>query len=257
MSEKSQDSKAGEPKRHGALSARNIFAFIWPALGLFIGGTIAVFFLRTTGIVDEASAKFFQEEPWARVPIDVFVNVLALAIIVLPFYKYFFGPDAHWKLIFALERKPGWKDFGIAFIAFGAYFATSALLIALLSSFMPGFDLDESQELGVLQPDTWIEFASLLIILVVIPPLVEELIFRGYMFIALRKRLSFWPTAILTSIAFGIVHGQWNVGADTFVLSLFLCGLREYTKSLWAPIFLHGIKNGIAYLILFVFQVQP
>jgi membrane protease YdiL (CAAX protease family) len=73
---------------------------------------------------------------------------------------------------------------------------------------------------------------------------------------ALRQEYSFWVSAILTSLAFAVVHMQVNVGIDVFVLSLFLCYLRERTGSLWAPIILHGIKNGLAFLLLFVFNIR-
>jgi len=39
---------------------------------------------------------------------------------------------------------------------------------------------------------------------------------------------------------------------DTFILSLVLIYLREKTGSLWASITLHAVKNGVAFMALFV-----
>jgi membrane protease YdiL (CAAX protease family) len=58
---------------------------------------------------------------------------------------------------------------------------------------------------------------------------------------------------------FGVAHLQFGSGApllwvaalDTFTLSIVLCYLREKTGSVWAGVFLHAIKNAIAFVALF------
>jgi uncharacterized protein len=49
---------------------------------------------------------------------------------------------------------------------------------------------------------------TLLLVLsvVVLAPLVEEVIFRGVLFQALRRRLGLWSGAIISSLAFGFIH---------------------------------------------------
>jgi membrane protease YdiL (CAAX protease family) len=39
---------------------------------------------------------------------------------------------------------------------------------------------------------------------------------------------------------------------DTFTLSLVLCYLRQKTDSLWPGIMLHALKNGLAFMSLFL-----
>jgi len=51
---------------------------------------------------------------------------------------------------------------------------------------------------------------------------------------------------------FAVAHFSWNVGVDVFALSIVLCSLRIMTKTIWAPILVHMIKNGIAFFILFI-----
>ena len=125
-------------------------------------------------------------------------------------------------------------------------------MVGALVSLIPGFDSEQAQKVGFDGVTTTAEYVMAFIGLVVLPPIFEELLFRGYLFGRLRKYVPFWLAAIVTSIAFGFVHGQWNVGVDTFVLSIFLCYLREHTGSLWASMLLHGIKNGLAYFFLFI-----
>ena len=95
--------------------------------------------------------------------------------------------------------------------------------------------------------------------MVVLAPLAEEMLFRGYLYGKLRKAAPIWVSILVASLAFGLAHLwvggtalQWAVTIDTFVLSLMLCALREYTGAIWAGVLLHAIKNGLAFYLLFV-----
>jgi membrane protease YdiL (CAAX protease family) len=48
----------------------------------------------------------------------------------------------------------------------------------------------------------------------------------------------------------------WIAFIDTFILSMVLVWLREQTGNLWAGIVLHAIKNGIAFVSLFILSVR-
>jgi membrane protease YdiL (CAAX protease family) len=99
--------------------------------------------------------------------------------------------------------------------------------------------------------------------LVILPPLVEETLMRGYLYGSLRKNMSKIGAALVTSIIFASAHLEFGSGApllwiaalDTFVLSLFLVYLREKTGSLWAGMLVHALKNGIAFASLFIFHL--
>ena len=90
------------------------------------------------------------------------------------------------------------------------------------------------------------------ITLVVIAPVAEEVLFRGYLYGKLKKYVPVWAAILITSALFGLIHGTWNVAVDTFALSIILCLLRESTGGIWASILLHMIKNGIAFYFLFI-----
>lgn len=83
---------------------------------------------------------------------------------------------------------------------------------------------------------------------------------RGFLYTTLKKALKPIWAVLLTSALFAAAHlseggssGLLWIGAlDTFVLSLVLIYLREKTGGLWASITLHAIKNGIAFVTLFL-----
>jgi membrane protease YdiL (CAAX protease family) len=147
-------------------------------------------------------------------------------------------------------KVPKLSDPLFAIGGFFVYFLSFVITAPLLKLFIPSLDLEQSQDLGFVLKDG---LAVLIISLVIIPPIIEEILIRGFLFGGLRTRLNFWTSTILTSIVFGLAHlpggegGPLWVGlVDTFLLSVVLCYLREKTNGLAAPILLHMIKNALA-----------
>ncbi len=100
--------------------------------------------------------------------------------------------------------------------------------------------------------------------LVILPPLAEEIMVRGFLYSSLKKAMPVAWAVIATSAIFAAAHlpeggaaGPLYIAAlDTFVLSLVLIYLREKTGSLWSSITLHMIKNGVAFVALFILHVR-
>lgn len=151
-----------------------------------------------------------------------------------------------------LQRLPSWLDTVLAPAGFIIYAIASSLTLALLVWLLPFIDINQAQDVGFSQLTTRHEIVLGFVALVLIAPIAEEVLFRGYLFGKLKKHLPLWVAIIITSVLFGIVHGAWNVGIDTFVLGVVLCLLRVISGSLWPSILLHMIKNGIAFYLLFI-----
>lgn len=159
--------------------------------------------------------------------------------------------------------KPRLRDAGWALIAYGLYFLVYMAVIIVASSLIPAVDLQQEQQIGF--ENAWLtsELAMTFIALVVMVPLAEEVMFRGFLFSSLRAKYKFWPATIVTGLLFGIAHLQFGSGApllwvaaiDTFILSCFLCYLREEYKSIWPAAFLHAIKNCVAFMVLFSVRI--
>jgi membrane protease YdiL (CAAX protease family) len=151
-----------------------------------------------------------------------------------------------------MQRLPSWTDIWMAPAGLIVYLILSAGLIMLATSLLPWFDVGQAQSTGFGQLTQRYEYILAFVTLVVIAPVAEEILFRGYLFGKLRKYIPIWVAILITSLLFGLIHGAWNVAIDTFALSIVLCLLRLSTGSLWAPILLHMTKNGIAFYILFI-----
>lgn len=158
-----------------------------------------------------------------------------------------------------LKGWPTWTDIGLAPIGFIVYLLLAAGLVAIFSQF-PWFDASEVQDTGF---NTFIfGFDRLLafVTLVVIAPVAEEVIFRGWLYGKIRAKLwdkmghfaSILITTLLVSLVFGLVHMQWNVGVNVFAMSLVLCAMREITGTIYAGVLLHMLKNGVAFCLLYM-----
>jgi membrane protease YdiL (CAAX protease family) len=140
------------------------------------------------------------------------------------------------------------------------YLLASMAITAVAQNIFPSLNVNQNQEIGFKVVNGFMDHVMVFISLVVLPPIVEEIMARGLLFSSLRKFMPLAGATIITSALFAAAHlsgggsgGPLWVGAiDTFTLSLFLIYLRVKTGSLWAGIGLHAIKNGIAFVYLFV-----
>lgn len=151
-----------------------------------------------------------------------------------------------------LHRLPFWRDILMAPVGLIVYFILSAAFILTITALIPSFNVNQPQDTGFNAITQQYQLILAFITLVVLAPVAEEILFRGYLFGKLRKLVPLWVAILITSILFGLIHGAWNLAIDTFALSIVLCLLRVSTGSLWAPILLHMMKNAIAFYLLFI-----
>jgi membrane protease YdiL (CAAX protease family) len=80
---------------------------------------------------------------------------------------------------------------------------------------------------------------------IIVAPLVEEIIFRGYFYAVIKRYSGCCFAAIMTSLLFAIVHGNLPGIVPLFTLSLILTLVYEITGCLWVPIAAHSLFNAI------------
>jgi membrane protease YdiL (CAAX protease family) len=155
-----------------------------------------------------------------------------------------------------LGSKPKMSHLGYAGLAYFVYFVALLIIVAVATKVIPSLDVDQAQQLGF-DSVSGGGLVFVFLTLVVLPPIVEEILF----FKRLNNQVGIYIAAFITSAIFALAHTEflgdnplnWIAALDTFVLSFFLIYLLQKTKSLWPSIFLHGIKNLIAFTFLFLF----
>ena len=98
--------------------------------------------------------------------------------------------------------------------------------------------------------DLWMQIATA----VILGPIVEELIFRGLMYIRLKRMFGPSVAAFVTGLIFGIYHMNISQGIYAFIFSFGAIFVYERYKNICAPIIFHMVANGISVLVSFVFK---
>lgn len=167
-----------------------------------------------------------------------------------------------WKTIGLI--KPRWYHPLVGIAAAVPYFVLYVAMAKAVSALVPGFDINQEQQIGFDSVHGTLQLTLTFISLVVLPPLAEEITMRGFLYTGLRKWLPRILAALAVSVLFGAAHLSeggpagplWVAALDTCILSLVLIGLREWTGNLWAGITLHATKNFVAFLALFIFTAR-
>lgn len=144
-----------------------------------------------------------------------------------------------------LRRPPSWpRALGLVAVGYVAI-----MLIAIPLSWV----LDAGEEQGLV-PDRWdadraAPFVANFLVVTLAAPVVEELTYRGLGFAVTRDRFGLSPAVVITSLAFGLAHGLVVALAILTLFGLVLALLRARTDSLYPPIALHAVFNGMALLL--------
>jgi len=88
--------------------------------------------------------------------------------------------------------------------------------------------------------------AAVVVLAVIVAPIAEELIFRGYFYGVLRQYGGRLCAILVTSMLFAAIHLHAPSMAGLFFLAVTLALIYEKTSNLWAPIFAHAVFNGVA-----------
>lgn len=157
-----------------------------------------------------------------------------------------------------LGRRPQFNDVTKALIGFGIFFILLIAVGVVLSWIFPELN-DQKQDVGFNELKDSTDRTLAFIALVILPPIGEEVLVRGYLYSGLRKHWKILPAMLATSLLFGAAHLQtgsgvdllWAAAANTFILSIVLVYLREKTGALYAGMLVHALNNFIAFGVHF------
>lgn len=223
----------------------------WPLKDMIFGASIPVLFLILSYVLYEIDQVRYR--PWLLPPFYFFLTVLSDLSLFL--YS-----------VYILRR----RNFGILFSPVGAPYIFKELLksffILFLISLPIGLVITLIEMISKTEfttPETWKylpnSFFSLFILFFgfTLGPVCEEVFFRGFLYNALKTRVSTVGATLTQAAFFGFLHysNLWNV-FTAFLLGIALAIVYEKRKSLLSPIFVHGITNAMFFIPLFILALQ-
>lgn len=156
------------------------------------------------------------------------------------------------------------EDVLYALMGYGIYFVANAVVLLVASKLIPSLNVNQQQQLGFNNVSGVGQLILTAISLVILPPIAEEILMRGFLYTSLRKSMPKIIAALITSIIFATGHLEFGEGApllwaaalDTFILSLVLVYVREKTGRLWGSMGVHALNNSVAFLTIYIFHAR-
>lgn len=137
----------------------------------------------------------------------------------------------------------------------GALYGLAALPILLVAQFVfrgaAGDDLAPQEIVRFLRDaDSWRDRLSVVGMALVVAPLAEEFIFRGYLYGVGKRLFGPVPALVLTSLLFAAIHGHIGSLPALFMLAVCFVAAYEKTGSLLVPIAAHSMFNALQVLLI-------
>lgn len=159
-----------------------------------------------------------------------------------------------WAVVTRFGKRPFWENLGwnwagrsvLYWLVFSACVIVALLIIdQLLSRFLPQSEENSFTELLKSSRQVRVAIAALATFTA---PIVEETVYRGVLFSALRRYLGLIATVLVVTIMFAGVHvlqywGAWVSVAGLTLLSLVLTVIRARTRTILPCVLIHTLNN--------------
>ena len=221
----------------------------WDLLAILVVGVVAFFVFAllavgmTTGATFQEKANRFVTMPERGVGVQALAELAVLGCMFLVVAARTgggrFWQTVHWN----------WPD------KVGLYLVIGILMQAVFlvfEHFLP-FPKNTPFDAVLRRPYSLMAVA---VFSVTLGPIMEELLFRGFLYPLVRKNFGVLTAIIGTALPFGLVHlaqygYSWASGLLIFMVGVVLASVRERTNSLAAGFLVHVGYNGVIVAILF------
>lgn len=177
-------------------------------------------------------------------------NILLIGIAnfcVIPVALWFIIMDGRRRNPLKTIHRPLTFINGVWIVALGAstaYVMNVIISLSQLQKLFPGAN-ELAEQAGLYDQPLWL----LILAGGILAPIAEELIFRGLVYLRLRDYLGVKNAIVISSLLFGIYHGNVVQGIYAFSMGmLFAYGMEKF-KSLWAAILLHMAGNSWMFIL--------
>ncbi len=212
-------------------------------LALFLGSQVLVSMvymvyvtmgLMGEGITDELALAeaLLERVVSATVPLTLASGLLTLAIVAIVYFgvRHMRPGEALW-----LRPVRGSALWSGAALAPALY-----MLVTLMMALLPEGMLEDYNEAASSLDEVGV---AAFLLVVIVSPIVEEVIFRGLIMTRLARVMSPWPAALLSAAIFGACHGQFIWACYAFVLGTAFGLLDLRARSILPSILAHIAFN--------------
>ena len=221
----------------------SILAFIIPIIvyiaGGFIGGGLIVLLSQLTGL-------------GAALPPDVIRLLATLSSVAFVTAMIFIAKYAMWHFKMAIDL--GVRGFKFKWFAVAVGFVLVLLVVSYSLDWMYewlGLQNLTTRNDAVFGSQSIWQLGVNMVIAGALTAWLEELLFRGFMYDALKKSSDPIISTLVVSVVFAAIHFSVLELPFLALFSLVLCWFREKTSSLWPGVVVHAFYNASVLAIEF------
>lgn len=161
------------------------------------------------------------------------------ALITIPVMLFLFYRDSKTEKEIGIttNKAPLWKYVGIILMSGAMALGLNNLI------FLSNLSAASESYSDTMQTLYGQGFAVQILILGILMPACEELVYRGLVYKRLRYTSPFWAAAIYSSLVFAFTHGNLVQGLYGFLMGMMFCYVYEKYGSVKAPLLAHVTAN--------------
>ena len=216
----------------------------------FYANQVLAYFASSTDFNQQVVENSENKDPSSIGLVDILLsNIIFLIVGAIIFALASFSRGRKPKHVFGLRKRS--KKYIIIitmagmFVAYIAVFIGSVISNFLLSTGEPKKeDLQEIVQTLMTNDDISLKIAIALSA-IIFAPLIEEVIFRGYLYPVIKRFSHPIFSCVITSLLFAVIHSNLEGLMPLFLLAIVLTIFYEISKSIWVPILMHACFNGV------------
>ena len=216
----------------------------------FYANQVLAYFASSAELNQQVVENSENKDPSSIGLVDILLsNIIFLIVGAVIFALASFSRGRKPKHVFGLRKRSQKYIIIITmagmFVAYIAVFIGSVISNFLLSTGEPKKeDLQEIVQTLMTNDDISLKIAIALSA-IIFAPLIEEVIFRGYLYPVIKRFSHPIFSCVITSLLFAVIHSNLEGLIPLFLLAIVLTIFYEISKSIWVPILMHACFNGV------------
>ena len=216
----------------------------------FYANQVLAYYDSSTELNQQVVENSENKDPSSIGLVDIlFSNIIFLIVGAVIFALASFSRGRKPKHVFGLRKRSQKYIIIITmagmFVAYISVFIGSIISNFLLSTEEPKKeDLQEIVQTLMTNDDISLKIAIALSA-IIFAPLIEEVIFRGYLYPVIKRFSHPIFSCVITSLLFAVIHSNLEGLMPLFLLAIVLTIFYEISKSIWVPILMHACFNGV------------
>lgn len=195
-------------------------------------------------------------------PVAVLVSGLLMQVMLIAFAVLMLVWRTNMIDLFGLRDRRWWLPLVLGVTITILMFTFQYLLSAVgyndwITGLLGGEDGTQEAVKMMKEADDPLAVVLMILMACIGAPLSEEIVFRGYVYGAVKKMGGTLYAILFSALFFSVVHMNLPSLLPLFVLGVALAAVYELTGTLWAPVAVHFCFNSLSTFFIHLERIRP